>query len=238
VEKVVARKDSTDLWIRFDHKTVRRLAGFYDSGAKEAQGKLQTLQSLFGINDGHYLQERLEEGATPEKRIENAVDLYIEQLEKTFGKFGKRGFAASYPIVSIDGKKKYHLIFACSHPKAAVLASNIVNGIEETFQHEKEENKERQSGQMSLFSLDVTQKQVFEDKAARLNSSILMLPQNQPFSREELHYELMCHDKSYFGKIGKKHLTHALKELLEATVPKIKCVGTPGNDNSVITILE
>ena len=101
VEKVIARKDSTDIWIRFDYKTVRRLAGFYDSEAREAQGKLNTLQNLFGITDGKYLQTRLD-GDTPEERINNAIDLYIEQLEKTFNKLGKRGFAASYPIISIN----------------------------------------------------------------------------------------------------------------------------------------
>jgi hypothetical protein len=73
---------------------------------------------------------------------------YLEQLEKTFNKFGKEdGFAASYPIISIGGQRKYHLIFACAHPKAATLASNIVNSIEETFQREKEEYAEQQTGQ-------------------------------------------------------------------------------------------
>src|SRR6266496_3375128 len=99
VEKVVARKNSTDIWIRFDYKTVRRLAGFYTSDAKDAQGKLNTLQNLFGITDSKYLQARLN-GETPEKRIDNAISLYIEQLERTFQNFGKKGFAAAYPILS------------------------------------------------------------------------------------------------------------------------------------------
>ncbi len=237
VEKVIARKDSTDLWVRFDHKTVRRHTGFYASRAKEAQGKLYTLKNLFGITDGDYLMKRLQ-GATPEVRIDNAVALYIEQLEKTLGKFGKKGFAASYPIISMDGKRKYHLVFACSHKKAATLASNIVNGIEETFQREKQEYKERESGQMSLFPADVTEKHLLEGKVSRLKSFILTLPKGQPYSREELHYALMCHDKSWFGKIGRSHLTRSLKELLEETEPKIKCIGTPGNDDSIFTILE
>jgi three-Cys-motif partner protein len=238
VEKVIARRDSTDIWLRFDHKTVRRLSGFYDSDAKDAQGKLQTLQNLFGITDSNNLRARLGAGATPDERINNAVILYIEQLENAFKKFGKKGFAASYEIISINGKKKYHLVFACSHVKAATLASNIVNGIEETFQHEKEEYKQFQSGQMNLFSSDVTEKQVFEDKVTKLKSAILMLPKRQALSREELHYELMVQDKSWFGKIGRKHLTQALKELLNETHPKITCIGTPGNDDSTFTILE
>lgn len=213
VEKVIARKDSTDIWIRFDYKTVRRLAGFYDSEAREAQGKLNTLQNLFGITDGKYLQTRLD-GDTPEERINNAIDLYIEQLEKTFNKLGKRGFAASYPIISINGQRKYHLIFACAHPKAAVLASNIVNSIEETLQREKEEYAEQQTGQMSLFTSEVTEKQIFDEKVEKLKEDTLRLPKNSPLSREELHFEIIVQDKSWFGKIGRKHLTKALRELL------------------------
>lgn len=237
VEKVLARKNSTDIWIRFDYKTVRRLAGFYDSGAKDAQGKLNTLQSLFGIPDREYLQARLD-GESPEERIDNAISLYVEQLEQTFGKFGKKGFAASYPIISIDGQRKYHLVFACSHYKAATLASNIVNGIEETFQREKEEHKEHLTGQMSFFTSEVTEKQMFDDKVKKLKEAILLLPKNKPLSREELHYEIIIQDKGWFGKIGRKHLTQALKELLNETSHKIKCVGTPGNDDTVFTILE
>ena len=69
VEKVIVRKDSTDVWIRFDHKTVRRLCGFYESDAKDALGKLNTLQNLFGITDLDYLWTRLGCGDTAEQRI-------------------------------------------------------------------------------------------------------------------------------------------------------------------------
>lgn len=234
VEKVIARKDSTDIWIRFDHKTVRRLSGFYDSEAKDADGKLNTLQNLFGISDKEYLQSRLD-GETPEKRIDNAVAIYIEQLEKTFG---KKGFAASYPIISMNGQSKYHLVFACANKTAATLASNIVNGTEEKFQHTKGEIIEKQRRQMSLFTLEYTEEQIFEGKVQDLKQAILQSSKNKPFSRIELHYELMLNNKKWFGKIGRRHLTKALKELLNETTPKIKCVGTPGNDNALLTILE
>lgn len=234
VEKVIARKDSTDIWIRFDHRTVRRLSGFYYSEAKEADSKLNTLQNLFGISDKDYLQARLD-GGTPEKRIDNAVALYIEQLEKTFG---KKGFAASYPIISMDGQNKYHLIFACSNKTAATLASNIVNGTEEQFQHTKGEIIEQQAKQMSLFTLELTEKQIFEGKVQESKHAILQLSKNKPFSRIELHYELMLNDKKWFGRIGRTHLTQALRELLSETPPKVKSKGTPGNDESIFTILE
>lgn len=238
VEQVVARKDPTDIWIRFDHVTVRRLAGFYESDAKDAQGKLNALQNLFGINNSAILQSRLESGATPEERIHNAVALYIEQLEKAFTKYGKKGFAASYPIVSLNGQRKYHLIFACSNYKAATLANNIVNGVEETFQREKEEFKDSQSLQMSLFSSEITQNQIFSEKVKSLKSALLTLPKNSPLKREEFHYRLLIQDKNWFGKIGKRHLTQAFRELLDETSPKIKSSGTPGSEETIFTVLE
>ena len=130
------------------------------------------------------------------------------------------------------------MIFACAHPKAATLASNIVNGIEETFQREKEEHREILTQQMSLFSSEITEKQVFEEKVKRLGAAMLTLPKNKPLRREELHYEFMRQDKSWFGKIGKRHLTSSLKELLKETPTKITCDGTPGSDDAIITILE
>lgn len=118
------------------------------------------------------------------------------------------------------------------------LASNIVNGIEETFQREKAEHKQNLTGQMSLFGSEVTEKQIFDDKVQKLKEAILRLPKNNPLSREELHYEIINQDKSWFGKIGRKHLTQALKALLNETSPGINCIGTPGNDDSIFTILE
>lgn len=238
VEKVIARRDLTDIWIRFDHVTVRRLAGFYESEAKDAQGKLLALQNLFGVSNGQYLQQRLEAGSTPQERIKNAVTLYEEQIEKAFSKRARKGFAASYPIISIDGQRKYHLVFACSNYKAATLASNIINGVEETLKREQEEYREAQTEQMSLFPIELTQNQIFEEKVKSLKNSLLALPKNNSLKREELHFQLLIHNKDLFGKIGKPHLTQAIKELLSEIPKKIKCDGTPGSDDAIISFLE
>jgi three-Cys-motif partner protein len=238
VEKIIARRDLTDTWIRFDHITVRRLAGFYESEAKDASGKLHALQNLFGIKDAQKLQSRLEAGSTSQERIQNAVRLYEEQIEKAYGKYTRKGFAASYPIISIDGQRKYHLVFACSNYKAATLANNIINGVEETFKREQEEYKENQAEQMSLFPIELTQNQIFEDKVKSLKKSLLALQKNNPLKREEMHFQLLLCNKNLFGKIGRSHLTQAIKELLNESPQKIKCEGTPGSDDAIISFLE
>jgi hypothetical protein len=91
---------------------------------------------------------------------------------------------------------------------------------------------------MSLFTSEITEKQVFDEKVRQLKATVMLLPKNQSMSREELHYKILSQDKRWFGKIGRKHLTQALKELLKEFSPKIECVGTPGNDEAIFTILE
>ena len=236
VEKAVARKYPTDLWIRFDHRTVLRLAGFGDSIAKEAPRKLSLLPQIFGIEDLHYIRTRID-GPSPEARVRNAVSLYLEQIENAYQGAGKNGFAAAYPIVSLDGQRKYHLVFACSHPKAATLASNIVNGEEETFQIEAANYKEMRTKQMSFFPIGITREEIFNEKVDRLKFDIYSSFRGKTIEREELHYELMCLDKGWFGRIGRRHFTQALKDLLNETPPKILTDGSPGDDKAKITVL-
>ena len=91
---------------------------------------------------------------------------------------------------------------------------------------------------MSLFSSEITQNQIFSEKVKALKSALLALPKNNPLKREEFHYRLLIQGKNWFGKIGKRHLTQALRELLDETSPKIKSSGTPGGEESIFTILE
>ena len=49
--------------------------------------------------------------------------------------------------------------------------------------------------------------------------------------------DLLKQNKSLFGKIGRPHLTRALSELSKDQNPRIKLIGTPGNDKTKIRIL-
>lgn len=238
ISKVISRKEQTDIWLRFDHKAILRLCGFYDSNSNSASGKVNILQSMFGIEDTNYLRARLKCGATPEDRLENAINLYIERLEQTLAISGKDGYAAAYPIISIDGIKKYHLIFACKHPKAVTLASDIVNSIEESFEREKAEYQEVQSGQLNLFPRDITAQQIFNAKVDELKSMIMEIPKNSPISRQKIHCHILNQNKKLFGKFRGTHLTNAINELLAESPKRILCKGVASNNESIITILE
>ena len=235
VEKLVKRKAPTDLWIRFDHQTVRRLDGFFDSSAKSAKLRFSRLHHLYGINNQELLHQRLD-GSTPEIRVRNALYLYLERLEETFNLSHKKGYAAAYPIVSLDEQRKYHLVFACAHPRAAILASDIVNMAEENFQREVQEFRERQSRQLTLFSMDPTQDEIFIDKVQRLKQAIWQSCRGQVLTRADVHYRMICiGDKVLFGKIRGMHLTKALESFKEEEPPKISHTGPLSNSATKIT---
>ncbi len=84
VKKVLGRRCKTDIWIRFDHKTIRRLDGHFESNSKGSAQKIARLSEHFGITDSNMLHSLLD-GATSEDRIQNAIKVYQNQLESELG---------------------------------------------------------------------------------------------------------------------------------------------------------
>ena len=233
VEKVLSRMGATDVWIRFDHKTVRRLDGFFTSNGKGAAQKTALLGEHFGIKDPMKLHQLLD-GPTPEIRIQNAVNLYQSRLEAVL-KTG--GFTGSYPVISLNGQNKYHLLFACKSPKAAVLASDVVNRVEETFEREQSDYQERQrfvkSGQLSLFSVAPTAEQILQSKVDDLKPLILILV-SKLCTVHQLRYSLIQKYKRLFGKIRQTHITTALTQMRDEG--KITLTGAPSKGETNVIV--
>ncbi len=59
VKRIIVRPGRTDVWIRFDTRLVRRLSGFFESGARDAGGKLDLLARIYGIQRLDDLYRRL-----------------------------------------------------------------------------------------------------------------------------------------------------------------------------------
>lgn len=114
---------------------MRRLDGFFDSESSSADKKFSRLPALYGITEKALLHQQLD-GSSSEERIQKALRLYLRQLAEEFHRQKGKGFATAYPIHSLTGTTKFHLVFAASHPKAAVLASDIIYGIGEYCQQE------------------------------------------------------------------------------------------------------
>lgn len=219
--KIIDRSAPTDLWLRFDHRTVRRLSGFFDSGSRGADSKVQRLLHLYGIQRTDNLFKKLD-GNTPEERIDNAVNFYVERLGAAFNKPGREGFSASFPIISLEGENKYYLVFAASHPKAVILASETVYSVERNRPSEVQEYQQKKNGQLFLFSAEPTEEEISKFIAEELAPDTWRLCAGEQLTRTEIYIRLLNDDKKkWFGHFSGAHLNQALSLLESEHNPRI-----------------
>ncbi len=220
--KLINRPAPTDLWMRFDHKTVRRLSGFFDSGSKAADSKIQNLLNLYGVNRPDNLYSHLD-GTTPEERIDNAVNYYVERITEEYKKRGKTGFSAAFPIVSLEGQNKYYLVFSAAHTKAAFLANDVVYSVERNRPYEIEEYKQKKTGQPLLIPLEPNEQEISNYISEQIANDIWKLFKGKNADRKEIFYKLLTLDDSkWFGKFSSANLTHAFIILETEKFPRLK----------------
>lgn len=236
ISRIIHRPAPTDIWIRFDHRIVRRLSGFIESGSQGADNKVRNLLNLYGINRPDNLY-RLLQGDTPEERINKALSLLVRKLEEEFVKSRKFGYSAAFPIVSLEGETKYHLVFAAGHQKAAMLASQTVYSSERNRAKETQDYQQRKSGQPFLFFPELTERELFDFVVDQLCSDIVRLCVGEQLSRKDIFMRLIRDNgKKWFGAFSGKHLNRALS-LLEAGIhPVIQSKsGSNSHDDTVFT---
>lgn len=234
IVRIIHRQAPTDIWIRFDHKTVRRLSGFFDSGSRGADSKIQNLLNLYGINRPDNLYQLLQ-GDTPEERVSKALNLYVKKLEEEFVKSRKAGYSAAFPIISLEGETKYHLVFAAAHHKAAMLASQTVYSAERNRAAETQEYQQKKSGQLFLFSPEPSEDDLFIFVAEQLRSDIMRLCVGRQLNRQEIFLLLLRDNgKKWFGRFSSAHLTKALSLLEEGTNPVIQSKNGPNSQEKTV----
>jgi len=231
--KILHRTAPTDLWLRFDHKTVRRLSGFFDSGSRGADSKVQRLLKLYGVQRADNLFQKLD-GDTPEERIVNAVNYYVERLETELKTINKFGYSAGFPIVSLEGQNKYHLVFAASHIKAVILASETVYSVERNRPQEMEEYQQKKTGQPFLFNLNPNEEEISKFRAEELANDIWRLCAGNQLSRSDIYIKLLNEDKKrWFGRFSSAHLNLALSNMESEKNPRItKRTGPVSQENT------
>jgi len=219
--KIIHRIAPTDLWLRFDHKIVRRLCGFFESGSRGADGKVNRLLKLYGAQRADNLFTRLD-GNSPEERIDNAVYYYVEKLEEEFRRVKKFGFSAAFPIVSLEGQNKYYLVFAASHPKAAIVANETIYSVERNRPQEMEEYRRKKTGQLALFSSEPDEKELSKFIAEELSKDIWQLCSGVQIERKEIYLKLLNNNKKkWFGNFSGAHLNLALLMMEKENMPRL-----------------
>lgn len=226
VEQLIRRPNPTDLWIRFDHQTVRRLSGFFASGDPRGPKKLNNLLRVYGITDAEFLHEQLA-GPTTEVRLEKALMLYMARLAQTYQKVRGDGHSAVYPIRTRDGQIKYHMVFATGHRKGMTVANDVVFTVEETYQKKV---RNSQPHQLGLF--DPSPEQIFVEIVQNLRQNIWESYKGRIASRSDIYIEMLHQD--WFGRIKSTHLTKALKALQDENYI-IQTTGATSKDETRFT---
>ena len=211
VRQITNRGKATDLWIRFDYSAVRRLDGLYGKTDPGSQKSFNILCQTYGINEPENLHNLLG-GPTPDDRKKKAVELYANRLSEEFRNARKKGFSAAYSIRSITAEDKYALIFATGHIRGAIIASELICSAEETYQREVEDFQANQPRQLSLFSREPTQEEIFQTKVSQLADSIWQVCNGERLQRPDIYARIL---PEWFGRIRSKHMTNALKKLQE-----------------------
>jgi len=232
IKSLINRRSATDLWIRFDTSTVRRIDGFFDSSAASADKLYGILSRVYGIDDRSKLHKLLE-GDNAEKRIQNALNLYMKCLANDFTSSRGEGYTAAYKIRSLQGENKYYLVFGTANKKGITLASDVVYSAETNYQievKEYNEQKELQRPKQLSFAeiFEPTQQDISNDKVQRLKEDIWELCKRKNISRMDIHVKLLS---NWFGEFKGTHLTKALQGLIEDGQIVSKS-GVPSNEKS------
>ena len=224
IEKIVSRKAATDLWIRFDPITVRRLDGFFDDDSPKSKKQFGILPGIYGVQDWNYLHSRLS-GTTPEERLNSALKFYIDQIVSLYVRTRGKGYVGAYAIKTITGQIKYHLVFATAHPRGIILASDIICDVEESYQIEVREFNDSRPHQISMFATQPSKEEIFAAKVEQLKADIWEADHGKMLSHDQIYLSILG---NWFGRIKGMHLNAALKSM--KSVGQITNVDGPISD--------
>lgn len=230
VHRIINRNAISDIWIRFDELAVVRLDARYGATDTGAQKSFNILCQTFGIHNSARLHKELE-GNTFEERKQKATQLYKRKLTDEYIKTRRKGFIASYPIRSVTEQDKYSLVFATGHVRGAIIASELVCSIEETYKREVEDYKASKPRQLSLFDKEPSEEDIFQEKVSSLAESIWIKCRGKQLSRPNVYEQIWA---EWFGKIRSQHFNEAIK-VLQKDDRITSATGAPSNRETVFT---
>lgn len=237
IERILARTEPTDIWIRFDVGEVLRRWGWYKHKAKGWEAHFGLLQDIYGIADAERLYNEIDPEIEPVGRKRNVLSLYRRQLLSKFHSTKHKRYAAAYRIGSIKDEEKYHLVFAAAKAQAVCLASKIISGEQEAFERDKELYEQEANGQLSLLDLlrEVDPDALSRVKTEKLADFIAEKYNGSQMTRLNLELQL-CLD-GWFGQIKVKELTAAINRLVSQDKAEIiKGTGTISQPKAQILI--
>lgn len=233
VKRLLSRSAPTDVFIRFDQRTLGRLAGFMDSQARDAASKVKIVADTYGTTDRDVLAAYFE-GDSAEERVSSCITAYTRLLVAEMGRVRGQAFAGSCPIESVEYGNKYHLVFATGSDMGLRLLSDLVYGEESILSGDKAAHRKSRSGQLGLFDDDDFVAMDDNQLDIALERDIRRLLSGSTASRAHIRNQLMIN--GWFGKAGKAHYTRVLKAMATRGAARIVS-GTAGREEAVVEIV-
>ncbi|MEM8535564.1 MAG: three-Cys-motif partner protein TcmP, partial [Chloroflexota bacterium] len=213
IDLIAMRRKETDILLRYATETVRRLAGAFEKDDVRGGTNAKNLDKWFRGREWRTILQQHPSGSL---RDEELLTYYKEQLVSISG--GRLKFAKDYPIRSIDGQVKYHLVFATGDPLGVKIMSDILYKAKTIYQSDHEAHQQQIAGpynQLDMFDeptpdVAIQQHQHIEG----IQEAILYVGQNvkQNWKFYELYYELII-NQNWFASFSEKEFRTACKVL-------------------------
>jgi three-Cys-motif partner protein len=213
IDRIALRTKQTDILLRYATEAVRRLAGSFEKDAVRGGANAQNLDRWFRGNQWRTI---LQQHPVGPRRDEELLKFYKQQLVSISG--GRLAFAKDYPIRSIDGQVKYHLVFASGNPLGIKLMSDILYKAETQFLADQEAHQQQTANpivQLWLFDEPKSDPAVRQAQhIASIQAAILRVGQDikQDWEFDELRCELII-NYDWFARISEKEFRTACKAL-------------------------
>jgi three-Cys-motif partner protein len=206
VEQIAQRARSgrkTELLLNLYSTKIDRDAGWIDSTATPGPAFVARLDRFFGTTEWQGLYTG---ASTYEERMSALTNLYLQRLANAFS-----GIAASYPIKTMAGLLKYHLILGTPSVHGALAMSDVVYRVAREYDQEQDAHRP-QDANLELFPPPrPTEEQRDATIAVALADDILALrTRSATWTFRQIQEELVS---KWFGRALEKHYRAACKRL-------------------------
>jgi len=208
VEPIAQRRTQTDILLRYATETVRRLVGSYENDPVRGGANEMHVTHWFR---GDGWKAIVQNNAPGIQRDDHLLNYYLQQLVSISG--GRFSHAAAYPIRTLQGNIKYHLVFATGNKLGMKLMSEVLYKAEHDYSAEQAIYQEnRRSGQVDMFS-ESEQTQAQTERMSQLEQSILRAGMTKNiWNFHELYYELLL-NRGWFAQVSEKEFRATCKTL-------------------------
>ena len=212
IERIAQRSLATDILLRYDFETVRRLIGSAMKDAKRGDANALHVDNWF---KGDGWRVIVENTSTSSAERDAALLKYYKQQLKSIS-MGRLNFVVDYPIRTTDGKVKYYLVFATGNKLGIKIMSQVLYKAESEFNTENQAYHDKKSGgQGNFFAIDApSHEDKYIEHIQEIATSIQLVGRTKmtDWEFDNLFCEIIL-EHGWCGRVSEKDFRAALKHL-------------------------